>query len=258
MAGADEKFDNDIEDDDEKRSLKARKSSGYGSTNNVYTNLDNNFSNDKAQQNNGGNDNKIDNNINNENNNNHDKADQKNNDNKLNVSPKNKKQISSPNIKGGPVDNQSSAPSLTRRMSSQFVFQVERQRSVVDNMGITDQVNRLVPDAITQHIPGLNRKESKLKLTYFCNICFTKYPIEEGFTLRRCQHQFCPECLKGFFDNKINNGVVNLTCFHPLEDSKLILFSISHSFSLCISRAVFAVFFALSARMRDYFFFFFL
>eukprot|EP01083_Nonionella_stella_P249670 863052_1 len=87
-------------------------------------------------------------------------------------------------------------PSLTRRMSSQFVYQVERQKSVVDNIGLTDKINQVVPDEITRHIPGLNRRQSQLKLTYFCNICFSKNSIDQGFTLRKCQHQFCPECLQ--------------------------------------------------------------
>jgi len=123
---------------------------------------------------------------------------------------------------GRDVDAQSGPPSLTRRMSSQFVYQVERQRSVADNIGLTGKLNQVVPDSITQHIPGLARRPSQLKLTYFCNICFAKYPIEEGFTLRQCQHQFCPDCIKGFLDNKINNGQVNITCFYPaeFEDSK--------------------------------------
>ena len=112
-------------------------------------------------------------------------------------------------------------PTLARRMSSQLLFQVERQKSVVDNIGLTEKVNQYVPDSISQHIPGLNRRKSQLKLTYFYNICFTKYPIEEGFVLRRCQHQFCPECLCGFMTNKIENGVVNMTCFYPLDGSKL-------------------------------------
>merc|ERR1719242_983124 len=111
-----------------------------------------------------------------------------------------------------------SQPSLGRRMSSQLLFQVERQKSVVDNLGLTEKANQYIPDSITQHIPGLNRRKSQLKLTYFCNICFTNYPIDEGFVLRRCQHQFCPECICGFMTNKIENGVVNLTCFYPLGD----------------------------------------
>eukprot|EP01083_Nonionella_stella_P108174 314325_1 len=85
------------------------------------------------------------------------------------------------------ISPQASVPSLTRRMSSQFVIQVERQRSVVDNLGLTDKMNQMVPDAITQHIPGLARRQSQLKPTYFCNICFTKNCIDEGFTLRLCQ-----------------------------------------------------------------------
>eukprot|EP01083_Nonionella_stella_P092378 258610_1 len=118
------------------------------------------------------------------------------------------------------ISPQASVPSLTRRMSSQFVIQVERQRSVVDNLGLTDKMNQMVPDAITQHIPGLARRQSQLKPTYFCNICFTKNCIDEGFTLRLCQHQFCPECIEGYMNNKINNGVVDLTCFHPSEGEK--------------------------------------
>ena len=120
---------------------------------------------------------------------------------------------------------QQSAPSLTRRMSSQFLYQLEKQRSVVDSMGnITDTANSLLPDAIAQNIPGLNRKPSQLKPTYFCNICFTKYPIDEGFILSNCQHQFCAECIKGFMESKIKNGIINLTCFYPIDDSKLNLY----------------------------------
>eukprot|EP01083_Nonionella_stella_P280472 954142_1 len=76
-------------------------------------------------------------------------------------------------------------------------------------------LNHIVPNAITSQIPGLNK--SQLKSTYFCHICFTKYPVEEGFTLTTCQHQFCTDCLKQFMTNKINHAVVNLTCFHPLQ-----------------------------------------
>eukprot|EP01083_Nonionella_stella_P249671 863053_1 len=113
-------------------------------------------------------------------------------------SPNNNQKSFSPNNKiPKTTDSSTNAPpSLTRRMSSQFVYQVERQKSVVDNIGLTDKINQVVPDEITRHIPGLNRRQSQLKLTYFCNICFSKNSIDQGFTLRKCQHQFCPECLQ--------------------------------------------------------------
>eukprot|EP01084_Bolivina_argentea_P199738 341720_1 len=80
-------------------------------------------------------------------------------------------------------------PTFTRRLSSQFLPVFDHQSSIVDH----------IPDAITNHIPGLARNPiTRLTETYFCHICFTKYAISEGHTLINCQHQFCPQCLKGF------------------------------------------------------------
>lgn len=109
-------------------------------------------------------------------------------------------------------------PTFTRRMSSQLSRRMsfDRQSSMLDQTG----VGGIVPAGITNYIPGLGRqKTQQLKATYFCNICFTKYPIDEGFTLRNCQHQFCIECMKGFCTNKIVNGIVHLKCFYPMEDN---------------------------------------
>ena len=92
---------------------------------------------------------------------------------------------------------------------------------------ITDTANSLLPGAIAQNIPGFSRRPRQLKPTYFCNICFTKYPIDEGFILRNCQHQFCAECIKGFMENKIKNGIINLTCFYPIDDSKLNIYIVT-------------------------------
>ena len=84
------------------------------------------------------------------------------------------------------------------------------------------QIEEILPDALTSslgNIPGMSRRQSEsvIKPTYFCHICFQNYPIEEGFTVSTCQHQFCIECIKQFIINKINHGQVNITCFHPLS-----------------------------------------
>eukprot|EP01083_Nonionella_stella_P241238 842550_1 len=83
------------------------------------------------------------------------------------------------------------APTFRRRMSSEISIRLERRSStILDQSGM----GAYIPDSIVSHIPGLNRtKTQALKATYFCNICFTKYPIQEGFTLTDCQHQFCIE-----------------------------------------------------------------
>ncbi len=53
--------------------------------------------------------------------------------------------------------------------------------------------------------------------TFFCNICFCNQPVSEGFTLTACGHQFCLECIKGYWVNRINDGQVNIKCFYPRE-----------------------------------------
>mmetsp|Transcript_27857 Transcript_27857/g.24645 ORF Transcript_27857/g.24645 Transcript_27857/m.24645 type:complete len:471 (+) Transcript_27857:37-1449(+) len=129
-----------------------------------------------------------------------------------------------PNDKVGRVESHyvnptdDAPPTFTRRMSSQLSrrMSLDRQASILDQTG----VGGMMPAGITNYIPGLGRQKTQaLKATYFCNICFTKYPIDEGFTLRTCQHQFCIECMKGFCTNKISNGQVNMKCFFPCEDN---------------------------------------
>jgi len=127
---------------------------------------------------------------------------------------------STPQQNGDAAPSVPRRPSLHRRMSSQLVLQVERQRSIADNIGITDKVNHFVPDAITQHIPGLQRRNSALRMTFLCFICYSKQPIEDGFRLSNCHHLFCRECITGFMENKINNGQVHLRCFYLENDEK--------------------------------------
>ena len=107
-------------------------------------------------------------------------------------------------------------PTFARRMSSQLSVHLERQTSAIESSGM----GAYIPDSITSHIniPGFTQSKPSLKATYFCNICFSYYPIDEGFTLRNCQHQFCIECIKNFFTNKINDGSIYLKCFHPSHD----------------------------------------
>jgi len=111
-------------------------------------------------------------------------------------------------------------PSLSRRMSSQLLLQADRQRSIADNIGITDRMNQYVPDAIRQQIPGLQRRNSALRRTYLCYICYSKKPVEEGFRLSTCGHLFCRECIQGFLENKIINGQVAPRCFYLENDEK--------------------------------------
>merc|ERR1719206_383487 len=111
-------------------------------------------------------------------------------------------------------------PSLTRRMSSQLLFQAERQRSIADNIGITERVNQLLPNSITQNIPGLAKAPSANRLTFHCNICFERVPVTDGFTLSACQHQFFRDCFAGFLKNKISNGQVNISCFYPCDEGQ--------------------------------------
>ena len=90
---------------------------------------------------------------------------------------------------------------------------------------LSQAVNSMVPDALASRVPfanhrpqGSNSPSNTMAETYFCNICFTYDIVNHGFSLRNCGHQFCSECIKGFIANKIENGMVNITCFHPLED----------------------------------------
>ena len=128
-------------------------------------------------------------------------------------------------------DNEEEPPSFTRRLSTQFsTVALERQSSLHD---VTNTVSSYIPDAIANNIPGFHRSTAELQPTYFCNICFANNPISDGFTLRNCQHQFCVECIRGYFTSKITNGqVLHLKCFHPMPPE--------NKFSFCF---VFRVFF---------------
>lgn len=101
-------------------------------------------------------------------------------------------------------------------MLSKPLHQQNQAAPTMENQ-ISQTVNEMVPDSILSQIPGLNRRASmELVSTYFCNICFNKESMNQAFTLQGCDHQFCRECITEFVTNKINNGVVNMTCFHPL------------------------------------------
>ena len=69
-----------------------------------------------------------------------------------------------------------------------------------------------LPQSSQQHSIGKHLQE-----TYFCNICFMNNPINEGFILTNCKHEFCRDCIKGYWHSRINDGQVFLKCFHPIE-----------------------------------------
>eukprot|EP00485_Elphidium_margaritaceum_P013443 CAMPEP_0202731360 /NCGR_PEP_ID=MMETSP1385-20130828/187109_1 /ASSEMBLY_ACC=CAM_ASM_000861 /TAXON_ID=933848 /ORGANISM="Elphidium margaritaceum" /LENGTH=447 /DNA_ID=CAMNT_0049397655 /DNA_START=915 /DNA_END=2255 /DNA_ORIENTATION=+ len=108
------------------------------------------------------------------------------------------------------MNDSEAPPPMARRMSTQLSVQLE-----------SSGISSYLPNSMASMLPGLASNKHLLHKTYFCNICFMKNPIDDGFTLRGCQHQFCVECLQQFCTNKINNGSVHMKCFHPVENQDI-------------------------------------
>lgn len=56
--------------------------------------------------------------------------------------------------------------------------------------------------------------ELKFKNSYFvCNVCFTDKPGTECMKFMPCDHVFCNECMKGYFESQITSGnIKSLIC----------------------------------------------
>jgi E3 ubiquitin-protein ligase RNF14 len=54
----------------------------------------------------------------------------------------------------------------------------------------------------------------KFQTSYFdCNVCFVSKLGKECFKFNKCEHVFCNECMKGYFESQIKDGnVKSLTC----------------------------------------------
>lgn len=46
-------------------------------------------------------------------------------------------------------------------------------------MYVADRVRDALPTQIANQIPGLQRRNSQLRMTYLCYICYSKKPVEE-------------------------------------------------------------------------------
>ena len=67
-----------------------------------------------------------------------------------------------------------------------------------------------------------DQSELKFQNGYFtCNVCFTDKPGKECMKFHKCEHVFCNECMKGYFETQIKDGnVKNLTCPQDKCDSQ--------------------------------------
>jgi E3 ubiquitin-protein ligase RNF14 len=59
-----------------------------------------------------------------------------------------------------------------------------------------------------------DQNEFKFQNAYFtCNVCFSDKTGKDCFKFDKCDHVFCIECMKGYFETLISDGnVKSLTC----------------------------------------------
>jgi E3 ubiquitin-protein ligase RNF14 len=59
-----------------------------------------------------------------------------------------------------------------------------------------------------------DQKDIKFQNSYFtCQVCFCDKSGKECMQFYKCEHTFCNECMRGYFESQINSGdVKKLTC----------------------------------------------
>ena len=74
----------------------------------------------------------------------------------------------------------------------------------------------LSQDVLLPAILDFNTKQSKLKFStdlFTCNVCFSEKFGKQCFPFMQCQHVFCKDCVKSFFELQIKEGnVQSLLC----------------------------------------------
>ena len=70
---------------------------------------------------------------------------------------------------------------------------------------------RKVSDELMTLVRTVTATTSRVGEEFTCSICFCSELVENSITLL-CRHRFCRECVSGYIESKINDGVLTVTC----------------------------------------------